>query len=76
MRVMFWSLLPLLVAVTGAYGVWHSAVAKEFTAREIQTGRAKYLYRPHWYQRTLHFVISFGFMIAGVAALWHLWRSN
>ncbi len=29
--------LLLLLLATGAYGVWHSTIAEEFTAREVQT---------------------------------------
>jgi len=38
MGLMLASLFPLLLLVTGAYGVWHSAIAEAFTAREVKTG--------------------------------------
>ena len=46
----------LTLLATGAYGLWHSTTAEEFTAREALTGRAKYRYRPTKHQRVLHFV--------------------
>jgi hypothetical protein len=70
------SLLSLLLLATGLYGVWHSASADEFTAREVQTGRAKYRYRPKWYHRALHFAVSCAFVVAAVGALVRLWKSN
>ena len=76
MGLMLVSLFPLLLLVTGAYGVWHSAIAEEFTAREVKTGRAKYRYRPKWYHRALHFTVSSGFVIAALAVLIHLWKSS
>ena len=62
--------------MTGAYGLWHSIVAEEFIAREIHTGRSKYCYRPKWYHRTFHFVISFTFVIAALALLNQMWISK
>ena len=76
MGLMLVSLLPIVLLVTGAYGVWHSAIAEEFTARETLTGRAKYRYRPKWYHRTLNFAVSSGFVIAALAVLIHLWKSS
>ena len=69
------SLLPLLLLVTGAYGVWHSSISKEFTARDIHGGHAKYRYRPKWYHRALHFAVSSGFVVAALIMLIHLWKS-
>lgn len=66
----------LLLLATGAYGVWHSTISEEFTAREFHTGRAKYRYRPKWYHRALHLAVSSAFVIAASAALINLWKSN
>ncbi len=65
-----------LVLVTGVYGVWRSVFAKEFTARDRLTGRAKYQYKPKVYERALHFVVSVGFLVAALVTLLHLWKSN
>jgi hypothetical protein len=71
---LIWMLLFLLLA-TGAYGVWHSVVAGEFTARDVHTGRAKYRYPPKWYHRVLHFTVSVTFLVAALATIVHLWKS-
>jgi flagellar basal body-associated protein FliL len=76
MGLMLASFFALLLLVIGTYGVWHSATAEEFTAREVNTGRAKYPYRPKLYQRALHFTVSLGFAIAASTVLIHLWKSN
>ena len=60
-----WCFLIALFA-TGAYSVWHSTTAAEFTARETLTGRAKYHYRPKRYHRTLHFAVSLLFLLLEV----------
>ena len=71
--ILIWLLLLLLLTM-GSYGIWESATATEFTAREIQTGRAKYRYLPKWYHRVFHFAISSVFLITAVAGILHLLR--
>jgi hypothetical protein len=63
--VVWWLFIVLLFAA-GAYGVWHSITAKEFTARETLSGRAKYRYRPNQFQRVLHFIVSALFSLAAL----------
>jgi hypothetical protein len=67
--------LTLLVVMTGIYGMRHS-FAREFTARDRMTGRAKYKYKPRQYERVLYFVLGAAFCLMGVVALVHLWKSN
>jgi hypothetical protein len=76
MDLMLTSLFALLLLVTGAYGVWHSTISEEFTARDVQSGRAKYRYRPKWYHRALHFAVSSGFVVAALVMPIRLWESN
>jgi hypothetical protein len=66
-------LLPILLLATGGYGLWHSVVAGEFTAREVLTGRAKYRYHPKAYHRALHFAVSLAFLSAALVLFVHLW---
>ena len=66
--IIAWLFFILLLA-TGAYGVWHSISAAEFTARETLTGRAKYRYRPRWYHRAMHFAVSVLFLLTAAVAI-------
>ena len=66
--IIAWLFLILLLA-TGAYGVWHSIGAVEFTGRETLTGRAKYRYRPRWYHRVMHFAVSALFLLTAAVAM-------
>lgn len=61
-----WWLFIVLLFAAGAYGVWHSITATEFTARETISGRAKYRYRPNRFQRGLHFLVSALFSLAAL----------
>jgi len=71
--VILWMLLLLLFSV-GAYGIWESLTAGEFTAREVRTGRAKYRYSPKWYHRFFHLAVSTIFLVTAVVAIVHRLR--
>jgi hypothetical protein len=66
----------LLAAVIAAYGVWYGLFAKEFKAVHPWTGRTKYQYKPNPYLRAVVVAVSLTILIAAVAELLRLWKSN
>jgi hypothetical protein len=70
-------MIPVLLAtVTAAYGVWYGLFAKEFKAVHPWTGRTKHRYKPKPYLRGMVVAVSLTILIAGVAEILKLWRSN
>ena len=70
-------MIPVLVAaVVAAYGVWYGLFAKEFKAVHPWTGRTKYRFKPRPYLRALLVAVSLTILIAGVAEILSLWKSN
>ena len=61
----------------GMYGTWHSLTAREFTARSLVHGRAKYPYTPKWYHRAFHLMLSLLFLAAATLLIvGRLWKSD
>jgi hypothetical protein len=69
-------ILVLLATLIAAYGVWYGLFAKEFRAVHSWTGRTKYRYKPNPYQRAVVVAVALTILIAGVAELLRLWKSN
>ena len=69
-------IIVLLAIVIAAYGVWYGLLAKDFKAVHPWTGRTKYRYKPNPYMRAVVVALSLTILIAGVAELLRLWKSN
>jgi hypothetical protein len=69
-------IIVLLATVIAAYGVCYGLFAKEFKAVHPWTGRTKYRYKPNPYQRAMVVAVSLTILVAGVAELLRIWKSN
>jgi len=65
-----------LATVVAAYGVWYGLFAKEFKAVHPWTGRTKYRYKPKPYLRAMVVAVSLAGLIAGVAEILKMWKSD
>jgi hypothetical protein len=70
-------MIPVFLAtVVAAYGVWYGPFAKEFKAVHPWTGRTKYRYKPKPYLRAMVVAVSLAGLIAGVAEILKMWKSD
>jgi hypothetical protein len=65
-----------LATVVAAYGVWYGLFAKEFKAVHPWTARTKYRYKPKPYLRAMVVAVSLAGLIAGVAEILKMWKSD
>jgi hypothetical protein len=70
-------MIPVLLAtVVAACGVWYGLFAKELKAVQPWTGRTKYRYKPKPYLRAMVVAVSLAILIAGVAEILRMWKSD
>ena len=71
------AMIRVLIAIaTVAYGFWYGLFAKEFKAVHPWTGRTKYRYKPKPYLRVMVVAVSLMILVAGVAEILRLSKSN